>query len=86
MSVGRKKVKSEMKEGLEQLLGKIPGLIEIKVQTEKLSSSNVDVMLDSTFESEEALKEYAVHPDHVYVADKNVRPYTKTRMCIDYEV
>ena len=80
------KVKKEMKEGLENLHGEIPGLIEIKVQTECLSSSNADVMLDSTFESEEALKEYSIHPKHVYVADKNVRPYTKTRICIDFEV
>ena len=80
------KVKREMKQSLESLSGKIPGLIEIKVQTESLSSSNADIMLDSTFESEEALKGYSIHPDHVYVADKNVRPYTKTRICIDFEV
>lgn len=80
------KVKREMKESLESLSGKIPGLIEIKVQTESLSSSNADIMLDSTFESEEALKGYSIHPDHVYVADKNVRPYTKTRICMDFEV
>lgn len=80
------KVKREMKESLESLSGKIPGLIEIKVQTESLSSSNADIMLNSTFESEEALKGYSIHPDHVYVADKNVRPYTKTRICMDFEV
>ena len=36
-----------------------------------LASSNADVMLDSVFESEEALKAYAVHPEHVAVADEN---------------
>jgi hypothetical protein len=71
---------------LEGLAGKIPGLTEIKVQTEMLPSSNVDVMLDSTFVDEAALKGYAVHPAHVEVADTKVRPYTKTRACIDYEV
>lgn len=75
-----------MKEGLEGLMGKIPGLLEIKVITEKLASSNADVMLDTTMESEEALKGYAVHPEHVRVADEKVRPYTKVRVCIDYEV
>lgn len=75
-----------MKEGLEGLRGKIPGLLEIKVITEKLASSNADVMLDTTMESEEALKGYAVHPEHVRVADEKVRPYTKVRVCIDYEV
>lgn len=43
-------------------------------------------MLDSTFESEEALKGYAVHPKHVAVADGKVRPYTANRVCMDYEV
>ena len=68
------------------MAGKIPGLTEIKVQTQMLPSSNVDVMLDSTFVDEAALKGYAVHPAHVEVADTKVRPYTKTRACIDYEV
>ena len=79
-------VKKGIKEGLEGLAGKIPGLLEIKVQIDGLASSNADVMLDSSFTDEEALKEYAVQPDHVAVADGKVRPYTKTRACLDYEV
>lgn len=79
-------VKKGIKEGLEGLAGKIPGLLEIKVQTEGLASSNAEVMLDSTFEDEAALKGYAVHPEHVAVADGKVRPYTKTRMCLDFEM
>lgn len=75
-----------IKEGLEGLSGKIPGLIDIKVQKEKLESSNADVMLDSTFENEEALKTYAKHPLHVEVADTKVRPFTATRSCLDFEV
>ena len=82
----KKVVRAGIKEGLEGLQGKVPGLVEIKVQTEYLATSNVDVMLDSTFEDEAALKGYAVHPAHVEVADTKVRPYTKTRACIDYEV
>lgn len=60
-------VKAGIKEGLEGLKGQIPGLIDIKVITEGLGSSNADLMLDSTFESEEALKGYArsaAHSDH----------------------
>ena len=79
-------VKAGIKEGLEGLLGKVPGLTEIKVYTEGLASSNADVMLDSTLADEEALKGYAVHPEHVAVADGKVRPYTKTRVCLDFEV
>lgn len=79
-------VKAGIKEGLEALAGKIPGLLEIKVQTEGLASSNADVMLDSSFEDEASLKGYAIHPEHVAVADGKVRPYTKTRVCLDFEV
>lgn len=79
-------VKAGIKEGLEGLAGKIPGLLEIKVHINGLSSSNADLMLDSSFETEEALKNYATHPDHVVVADEKVRPFTQTRSCLDFEV
>ncbi|MBQ1628405.1 MAG: Dabb family protein [Treponema sp.] len=76
-----------MKEGLEGLKGKIPGLIDIKVNTNgRLASSTADLMLDSTFESEDALKGYSKHPEHVAVADSKVRPYTASRSCLDFEV
>lgn len=79
-------VKNSIKAGLEGLAGKIPGLLEIRVYTERLESSNVDVMLWSVFESQGALKGYAVHPEHVKVANAKVRPFTQTRACFDYEV
>ena len=75
-----------IKEGLEGLAGKIPGLIDIKVNTGALPTSTADVMLDTTLESVEALKGYATHPAHVAVADSKVRPYYKNRVCLDYEV
>ncbi len=75
-----------IKEQLESLDGKIPRLTEIIVRTEPLASSNADVMLDSTLESEDALKGYQSHPEHVKVADTYVRPYTEVRMCMDYEL
>ncbi len=79
-------VKANIKAHLEALAGKIPGLLEIKVYTDGLDTSNVDVMLDSSFESEAALKGYAVHPDHVAVADTYVRPFTATRSCLDFTI
>lgn len=83
----KKIVKEGIKEGLEGLVGKVPGLIEVKVQTEgRLASSTADVMLDSSLESAEALKAYAKHPAHVAVADTKVRPYTVQRSCLDFEV
>ena len=79
-------VKLGIKDSLESLLGKIPGLLEIKVETDGLASSNADVMLYSVFENEDALKVYAIHPLHVAAADGKVRPFTKTRLCLDFEV
>jgi hypothetical protein len=79
-------VKAGIKSGLEGLAGQIPGMTDIKVYTEPLPSSNVDVMLEVTLTDEEALKGYAVHPAHVAVADGKVRPYTATRSCMDYEI
>ena len=82
----KEQIKADIKEGLEALTGRIPGLVEIRVNTCGLPSSNVDLMLDSTFTDEAALKSYAVHPAHVAVADGKVRPYTAGRYCMDYEV
>lgn len=79
-------VKQGIKAGLESLVGKVPGLLECKVNISgRLDSSNCDVMLDSTLESEAALKAYATHPEHVAVADTKVRPYTVQRVCLDFE-
>ena len=78
-------VKAGIKAGLEGLKGVVPGLVDIRVITDGLASSNADVMLDSTLTYEAALKAYAVHPAHVAVADSKVRPYTQVRMCLDFE-
>lgn len=82
----KEKIKADIKAGLEGLQGQIPGMIDIKVNTSRLESSNADLMLDSTFEDEQALKNYAVHPAHVAVADGRVRPFTASRVCLDFEV
>lgn len=79
-------IKADIKAGLEGLVGKVPGLLEVHVNIDPLETSNADLMLDSTLESFDALKGYAVHPDHVAVADGKVRPNVKSRVCMDYEV
>ena len=82
----KEEIKRGIKAGLEGLKGWIPGLLEISVNVSPLPSSNCDLMLASSFESEEALKGYAVHPAHVEVANTKVRPFTASRTCMDYEV
>lgn len=82
---GKEEIKEGIKEGLEGLAGKIPGLVEIHVITEGLPSSTGDLMLDSVFESKEALKEYSPNPAHQEVANGKVRPFVKIRSSFDYE-
>ena len=80
-------IKKSIKEGLESLQGVVPGLTDIKVQIAgRLSSSNADLMLECTLESEEALKGYAVHPAHVAISNSRVRPFTAIRSCLDFTI
>lgn len=79
-------IKANIKRQLEGLKGKIDGLLAITVHIDPLSSSNADLMLDSTFETEGALRAYATDPAHVHVADTFVRPHTAKRSCLDFEI
>ena len=68
----KQEVKAGIKAGLEGLVGKVPGLLDVKVHIDgRLASSNADVM---------------VHPEHVAVANGKVRPYTVQRSCLDFEI
>lgn len=78
-------VRRNTKDQLEGLAGKIEGLAAIKVNIVGLPTSNVDMMLDSTLESKEALAHYASHPLHVAVADNYIRPFCSERRCFDFE-
>ena len=78
-------VKKNVKEALEGLAGKIDGLLSVKVHINGLESSNADMMLETSFTDEAALKGYSVHPLHVKAADTYVRPFTKLRVCLDFE-
>ncbi|MBR5613774.1 MAG: Dabb family protein [Clostridia bacterium] len=75
----------KIKSGLEGLMGQIDGLTEIKVFTNPFESSNGDLMLDSTFTSEDALKGYQVNPKHIEVATF-VRSVVGSRKCFDFEL
>ena len=49
-------IRAGIKEHLEALVGKVPGLLEVSVHIDPLETSNADVMLDCTLESKEALE------------------------------
>ena len=82
----KKQVKINAKKNLEALVGKIDGLIDLRIEIDFLPTSNGEMMLDSTFESFETLKSYAIHPEHQAVANEFVRPYTASRSCVDFEI
>jgi hypothetical protein len=82
----KEKIKANAKRELEALVGKVEGLTELKLNINGLESSNADMMLDSTLVNKDALKGYQTHPDHVAAANNFVRPFTQTRLCLDFEI
>jgi hypothetical protein len=78
-------LKKTMRENLEDLVGKVPGLVTVKFVEEPIPSSTHDVALVTTLEKAEDIAVYGSHPAHVAVADTYVRPYVTERACLDYE-
>lgn len=78
-------IKKAMNENLCALVGKVPGLLTVDFIETPISSSTHDIALVTTLEKAEDIAVYAVHPEHVRVADTYVRPYVTERACLDYE-
>jgi hypothetical protein len=75
-----------VKEKLEALCGKIPGILKLEVGINyNTTPESSDIALYSEFESREALDAYQAHPDH-----EAVKPFVKEvraeRRVADYEV
>lgn len=81
----KSEIKKNAKNALEDLNGKIDGLLEIHLRTEALPSSNADMMLISSFDNAESLAGYQKHPLHLAAANNFVRPFTGQRLCLDFE-
>ena len=85
MSTEDKKAAGEkMKVLLEPIKELVDGVLDIRVVINDMESSNRDIALIGTYENEEALKAYQMHPAHVE-ASKYVRSVTCNRSCLDYE-
>ena len=76
----------EIKNMLENLKSHIAEIkhIEVGINIENLTGSH-DVILNTTFEDEEALNAYQKHPKHLESA-KFIREVVMDRACVDYEV
>ncbi len=71
---------------LENLNGKIPGLLKLEVGIDLVGTENsADIVLYSEFESEQALADYLKHPEHVKLIlfMKSIRA---ARYVMDYKV
>lgn len=73
----------KFKNEVEALVNCIDGIIELKVHINVLPTSNKDIILDSLFESEEALSAYQIHPEHQKVGGF-AGTFLQDRACIDY--
>jgi heme-degrading monooxygenase HmoA len=76
-------IKLKIKNMLEGLKDIIPGIVKLDVVTDPLPTTDGDVVLDSIFESEEALANYQVRPEHKK-AGEYIGTVRKERICIDY--
>ncbi len=72
----------EIKLALENLVGIIPGLIEMKIRP--TLDGKIDYVLYSVFENEESLKLYKDHPEHLKVKPI-VHDYIVDRVAADFE-
>ena len=79
-SENARKIKSE----LEALTRYIPGIVSLEAYIDTLPSGNRGLVLNSLFESAEALAAYQVHPEHRRVAAL-IGAVTQDRVCLDYE-
>lgn len=75
-----------IKQALEGLNGKIPGLIRLEVGINFVADKDAsDLVLVSEFESQAALEAYQVHPAHNAAAEV-VKAARAERRVVDYEV
>lgn len=76
----------KVKELLEGLKGKIPGMLELEVGFDfSNSEQSADVALYSVFNSKEALDGYIVHPEHQKVVPF-IKSVAKERRVVDYVI
>jgi heme-degrading monooxygenase HmoA len=75
-----------IKNKLEALNGKIPGLVKIEVGIDfSKTESSKDVVLVSEFETKEDLDHYQVHPEHKALIPL-IAEVSLDRTVVDYEI
>lgn len=82
----RNKADAEIiKDNLEALVGKIPGLLKLEIGIDfSNKEQSADIVLYSELEDREALSAYQAHPEHQAVIPL-VQAATVSRLVVDYE-
>lgn len=81
----KQKVAETFKSDLEALNDLMDGVIKINVIIQPLTSSNVDIMLESEFDNKYVLDAYQAHSKHMKVASY-LKGKVVSRNCMDYEI
>lgn len=84
-NVEKQKIAETFKRDLEALNDLMDGVIKINVIAQPLTSSNVDIMLESEFDDQYVLDAYQAHPEHMKVASY-LKEKVVSRNCMDYEI
>ncbi len=80
----KEKQLEEIKTALEALPKVIDSLSELRVYFNENPDESYDFMLEAYLPTAEDLPSYALHPEHIKVAKELVKPYIKSRACVDF--
>lgn len=72
------------KESLEALVSQIPELVDMKVHINQNPAESYDFALEAIVGSMENLAIYAGHPKHQTIVQESIKPYLKSRACVDF--
>lgn len=81
----KQQVMEAFKAGILALPEKISRIRHIEIGFNANPAESYEVALYSEFDSLADVQTYAVHPEHVAVA-QIIKPYVKSRACTDYEM
>ncbi len=85
MDAGKRENAQKIKQMLEDLNGKIPGLLKIEVGIDfSATDTSGDIVLYSEFPDKAALDAYQVHPEHKKCV-AFVKEVVSERRLVDYE-
>lgn len=77
---------AEIKNQLEDLMGKVPTLKSINVSINCNPNEQFHICLESTHDDMEGLQAYATHPLHVNISKELIRPILEARSCVDFKI